>query len=108
MKEYPKAEIKEIESEGQHCYEAEFTQEGKEYEALYSPEGKKMALITELKVDQLPEAIRKAIGAKAKVEELERFDLSSGNHIYEVNIKYNVPVFYTEKGVGVSNPCGSN
>jgi len=108
LKEYPGAKIKEIESEGQDCYEAGFQFEGEELEGLYSPEGKKMALCTKLATDQLPQGIRKAIGEKAKVEEVERFDLASGTAIYEVKIKNKIPIYYTSAGIAVASPCGSN
>lgn len=70
-------------------YEAEFEQDGKEYEVEITVTGHHLLTETEIRVDEVPAnilATAKAYFPKAEITEAEHVQLSTGNVFYELNI----------------------
>src|SRR5690606_32604636 len=54
-------------------YEAEFSERGEEMEAVYDEYGEKKMVMTEIKRDELPQAIRQTLGRDYTDYNLENF-----------------------------------
>lgn len=87
---YPNAKKVDWEMEGPKIYEAEFKLDGKEMSACFKEDGTWVETETEMKVKDLPAAIKAALAAQfadyeiEEAEQLERPDLPLG---YEVEIE---------------------
>jgi hypothetical protein len=70
---YPQAKIEKVqlEKEGLTLYEIELKQDGLEYELTVAPDGTIVEEESQIKVEDLPEAVKTAL-AGAKVEEAQR------------------------------------
>ena len=89
LKQFPKAEHAKWEMEDKKDYEVNFKQAGVEWSAKYDASAKWMETEHSVKVDALPEAVRKALTANYgthKVEAAEVAETPEGT-VYEVDLE---------------------
>lgn len=82
---FPKADDVEWKLEENGNWEVEFELDEEESSATFSAEGKWLETETEIAVDDLPEAVRKAVSGQ-KIKEAARILRADGTTVYEVEI----------------------
>ena len=105
---FPKAQGAKWEMEDKKDYEAEFKEDGTKRSATFDAEGKWKATETGMKVELLPEAVRKVLAsdyASAKTEEAETVETPEGT-FYEVELKkgeQTIEVLFSADGKVISS-----
>ena len=90
---FPEAEATQWEMEAE--YEVEFEKDGKEVEVNFAPDGTLLQVEYEIDVEELPEAVVKAVKAKfpnCEIEEAERVELPDGQIFYELDLEFEIHV----------------
>lgn len=101
---FPNAKLTKWDKEKDGSYEAEFTQDGQEHSATFTPDGTLKETETELKKDQVPAAVLASVVKDhpgAKVNEYARIVRANKSVVYEVEVKINgkaQDLLYTEGG----------
>lgn len=86
-------------------YEAEFEQDGQEYEVEIAVTGQHILTEIEIDTNQLPEVVRKSMRANypnQSIDEVERVEYSNGLVYYEIELEKGDKtreVFYREDGL---------
>lgn len=88
-KKFPEIEIDNWEMEAE--YEAEFTQNGKEVEVSFYPDGTISQIEYEIDVDELPEDVINSVFTAypyCEIEAAEKVEKGDGTFLYEVDLKF--------------------
>lgn len=91
---FPNATVGKWEKEAE--FEAEFTtEEGREVEVNFYPDGTITQVEYEIGVDELPAAVKEAIAKNyphCEIEEAERVEKGDGTLVYEVDLSFEIHV----------------